>query len=390
MDREGIAIAGIKIMADNHADVKANAVGRGLHLAHLNVRSLLGRGRADLVKHQISNSGYDIFTLSETWLTEAIPDPILKIQGYNLARSDRNWGGPGGGVPKKGRGLLRYVKEGINFSDSKFAGFNVSDQNIEMQWLLVSLPNVRPIVVVNVYRPPQGDYKKCCELFLDAYNRAELADNCDIFAMGDFNINVEEKKSPATKELIFTINSLGLRQLINEPTRTSFREGRSTATRIDLIFSNSDFVLDMNLSDHLAVAVTRKKCKQHKTRTEFKGRSYRNYVQEDFQNRLLLHNWDRFFEERDPNVLWDFMYSIIIEEINEMCPVKSFKVYERREPWITNEALEEIKDKDRILNRARRTGKEEDWALASRERNRVGRELELLRRDFLKNRQEEH
>ena len=70
--------------------------------------------------------------------------------------------------------------------------------------------------------------------------------------------------------------------------------------------------------------------------------------------------------------------------------MKSFRVSERREVWITNEALEAIKDKDRALARAKRSGKQEDWELAKRLRNRVGRELENLKTDFLKQRQEEN
>ena len=72
-----------------------------------------------------------------------------------------------------------------------------------------------------------------------------------------------------------------------------------------------------------------------------------------------------------------------------MCPIKNFKVNKSREPWITNEALEAIKDKDRLLRRARRSGREDDWVSAKRERNRVGREIENLRAEYLKSKQEE-
>ena len=382
-------------MEGERQEIQPEDLGKGLHLAHLNVRSLLGSNKVDLIKNQIRNSGYDIFTLSETWLSKIVPDPLVNIPNYTVSRLDRSWGGSNEENPKRGGGLLCYLKEGINFSDSKLEKLNMSSKDIEMQWLLVSLSNVRPIVIVNVYRPPSGDYKKCCELLLESFNNAALADNTDYFVMGDFNINLNDKKTPEARELVFTMNSLGLRQLIDKPTRTSFKNGRVSETRIDLIFSNSELVqnarvLDLNLSDHSAVAVTRKKVAQAKLKVEFKGRSYRNYNKEDFQNRLTGHNWEGFYEERDPGNLWHIMEELITREIDEMCAMKSYRVAEKREPWLTNEALEAIKDKDRIMARAKRTGKEEDWSLAKRERNRVGRELELLRRDYLKNQQEEH
>ena len=80
----------------------------------------------------------------------------------------------------------------------------------------------------------------------------------------------------------------------------------------------------------------------------------------------------------------------VLMEIEAMCPQKSFRVSRNREPWITNEAIEAIKDKDRLLKRAKTTGKEEDWVRAKRACNMVGRNIEILRADFLKQQQDEH
>ena len=371
-----------------------NYLGRGLHLAHLNVRSLIGGSKAELIKLQIASSGLDVFTLSETWLHEAIPDSMLHIQKFSLSRMDRRWRDKGTDRAKRGGGLLCYVREGIQYSDTKYKDLNVSCGDLEMQWLFLSLQQVRPIDVVNVYRPPQGDYKNCCSLITEAFMKAGLKDNTDVFLLGDFNINMDDKNALNSKELLFTTGALGLRQLINAPTRIAYRGGVPSKTMIDLIFSNSDcireaVVMDINISDHQAVRVTRKKIAIKKEKVEFQGRSYRNYDREEFQRTLSNKSWDNFFDERDPNLLWEIMQSRMLEEIDRMCPIKVFKVNKAREPWVTNEALEAIRDKDRLLKRAKRTGKEEDWAQARRERNRVGRDLEVLRAEFLKQQQEE-
>ena len=42
--------------------------------------------------------------------------------------------------------------------------------------------------------------------------------------------------------------------------------------------------------------------------------------------------------------------------LNRICPVRKFKVNEVREPWVTIELLEEIKEKDRVLQVARQSG----------------------------------
>ena len=358
----------------------------------------MGGHKFDMLKHQIKGSGFQMFLLSESWLTEATPNKVVEIEGFDTIRGDRAWRDDenmGKQEPKRGGGLLCYIKEGIKYSDSKFRHLNTSCKDLEMLWIKLSLENVRPIIVVNIYRPPQGSYLKCCELISNAFEKADLKDNTDIFMMGDFSINFDDKTSPGFKELDFTTKSLGLNQLIESPTRSVFRDGIITENRIDLIFSNSEHVadsktLDFNISDHLGIMVTRKKTPVKVHKIDFKGRSYKNYTKEVFQENLLNSNWEDFFNNDDPNWLWDFMYKTILANIEPMCPMKSFKVAGFKEPWMTNEAIEAIKDKDRALNRAKRTKNAEDWEQAKRVRNRVGRDIENLRADYLKNQQEAH
>ena len=119
-----------------------------------------------------------------------------------------------------------------------------------MQWVAINLTNVRPIVVVNIYRPPKGDYKKCCTLISDAFMKANLKDNTEIYLLGDFNINYNDKKAPAYRELDFTTRTLGLSQFITSPTRTFFRDGIAHESRIDLIFSNSEIIQNLSGSEH--------------------------------------------------------------------------------------------------------------------------------------------
>ena len=118
--------------------------------------------------------------------------------------------------------------------------------------------------------------------------------------------------------------------------------------------------------------VTRKKVTMKTPKIEFVGRSYKNYVKEDFQEVLVNENWREFYSSQDPNKMWEIMEGIILEKVSEFCPLRSYKVNGYREPWITNEAIEAIKDKDRLLKKARISAKVEEWADAKRVRNKVG------------------
>ena len=97
-----------------------------------------------------------------------------------------------------------------------------------------------------------------------------------------------------------------------------------------------------------------------------------------------------FFNSRDQNEMWDMMLDKITGTVDAICPLKSYKVKGKREPWITNEAIEAIKDKDRLHRQANNTGTWEDWEEAKRCRNKVGKDLKNLRADFLRQQQEVH
>ena len=165
-------------------------------------------------------------------------------------------------------------------------------------------------------------------------------------------------------------------------------------TCIDNIFTNSESIseaktLDWNFSDHYAVAVKRKRIKVHNEKVSFKGRSYRNYMKEDLQNVLLAHDWAAYYQSNNPEQCWDIIENLVRQHLNVTCPEKLFKVRVARDPWVNNEIIEQIKDKDRALRIARRSGRQEDWALAKTERNRVGRLVDQAKAEFLKDQQSE-
>ena len=83
-----------------------NVVGKGLNIAHLNVRSLLGGYKFEMVRKQIEESNIDVFTISESWLTSAIPDRVFECMNYTSVRLDRSLNEEGNDklLPKRGGG----------------------------------------------------------------------------------------------------------------------------------------------------------------------------------------------------------------------------------------------------------------------------------------------
>ena len=200
--------------------------------------------------------------------------------------------------------------------------------------------------------------------------------------MGDFNLDFLDRNSKHAKELNQTMKSFGMYPQISKQTKLGHK-----SSCLDQIFTNSNYVsqsgiLNINLSDHLAVFCCRKKSKVISEKINFEGRSYRNYIKEDFQSNLINSNWNDFYSSVDPNICWNIMENIIRTEIDNMCPIKIFKVSKSRDPWISNEILEEIRDKDNALRRARRTSNAEHYNFAKSERNRVGKLVDKARANF--------
>ena len=66
-----------------------------------------------------------------------------------------------------------------------------------------------------------------------------------------------------------------------------------------------------------------------------------------------------------------------------MCPIRSFHVKNYRPNWITNELLEQIKDRDYFYSKAKSTGNEDDWNIAKYLRNLNNANIRRAKREFI-------
>ena len=88
--------------------------------------------------------------------------------------------------------------------------------------------------------------------------------------------------------------------------------------------------MNLNISDHFAVYCTRKKIPIKHEKKSFTGRSYRNYIKEDFQDNILNADWKPFYNSVCAIECWDIIEKIIRHEIDKMCLVKTFRVSQSR------------------------------------------------------------
>ena len=78
------------------------------------------------------------------------------------------------------------------------------------------------------------------------------------------------------------------------------------------------------------------------------------------------------------------MEQIIRENIDIMCPLKTFKIKQEKEPWISDQLIELIKDKDHALRRAKKRKDPQLWKEAKRLRNNCIKRLRDARAEYIR------
>ena len=103
---------------------------------------------------------------------------------------------------------------------------------IEIVWIEMRL-NKKPILLGNIYRPPNTDSKVLSSIEV---MMKKVASECkEVVLMGDLNLNLLVQSSQADNLLLITSDN-NLKQLISEPTITDHSQ-----TLLDVLFtSNAD------------------------------------------------------------------------------------------------------------------------------------------------------
>ena len=107
--------------------INNNLKEQGLKVAHLNVDGM--RSKLSQIRILLQEVKFDILAVSESKISNKIEDNVIKIEGYNIYRSDRN---------VNGGGVLIYYKESLNlYIEEKlgqYEGFEAAWINI-VAWI---------------------------------------------------------------------------------------------------------------------------------------------------------------------------------------------------------------------------------------------------------------
>ena len=116
----------------------------------------------------------------------------------------------------------------------------------------------------------------------------------------------------------------------------------------------------------------------------FEGRSYKHYDKQDFSKSISSKNWPPFYDAHTPSGAWKEMLNIITEEADRQCPIKHYKIRNSKPSWLTNELIEQMKDRDYFYQKAKKMNDEDDWNIAKFHRNQVNFNIRKAKADYIK------
>lgn len=173
------------------------------------------------------------------------------------------------------------------------------------------------------------------------------------------------KRTDTTKNLIQIFSTFGFYQHINQPTRKTAK----TKSIIDVIYIKTNMKIDSFidksvLSDHYLVGTSRYLGHTQPQYVYVKGRSYKNYNYELAKKFYDTQRRDLIFSYNDPNLIWTKLLSFINKCANTLCPYKEMEVRQNKPPWITNELIEILHERDQAFEEAYSSNNQNSWVTA--------------------------
>ena len=314
-------------------------------IASLNVNSL--PAHIDEIRLLLHEKNIHILALNETKIDSDYASELLKIEGYQFDRLDRD---------RRGGDIGFYIRDTFEVDVRE----DIPASSLELRCIEVEPVQAKPFFVASWYRPP-SDPVEVFDKLEEVFKFLE-SEGKEIILLGDTNCDLSSTLSPlecpnydvpiCTKHMLDFYNSFGLKQLITEPTR----ETLDTATIIDHVaISNPSNVVESgvvktSISDHYLVYVTRKfrgsiKA-NHKVIT---SRQMKKFNKDLFISDLAETDWSAivYNSHRLDNAvrLWSSRLSSIIEK---HAPLRERRVTERFSPWITPDLKQLFRTRDKM------------------------------------------
>ncbi|XP_046679359.1 uncharacterized protein LOC124366802 [Homalodisca vitripennis] len=281
----------------------------------------------------IDDFQFDLLGITESWLSSETPSHVFYVPCYSLHRCDRPTGlGDGGG------GIVLYVKEEIKFVRLYLQ--NV-DNRIEYISGVVNLKGLKLLICI-AYRPPDVPYSTLSSLIHALYiDESPGVDS--VILLGDLNVNLLNQRRADVKYLERIFQSMGLSQIIKEPTRVT----ESSFSLIDLIIVDKTHYLDVGMVDtsniftHNGRRITDHRLtycdvpyKKSKSKEKFiTYRNFRDFDGDTFIDVASNIHWDNIMTHRNVDDITNVLTSKIVQVFDECAPLVRKRITKKKAPW---------------------------------------------------------
>lgn len=143
-----------------HPELQKLTSQKGMKFLSWNIRSL--PKHVDELYLLLDTCNIDIISFSESWLGKDNHNNQFRLPNYKMYRNDRTG-------KKKGGGLCTYVKGSLSCNALRYHKLNLSNLHLETLVLDIKLQQTRPIILINVYRPPSGKVTEGMDMLQKTY-----------------------------------------------------------------------------------------------------------------------------------------------------------------------------------------------------------------------------
>ena len=113
-------------------------------------------------------------------------------------------------------------------------------------------------------------------------------------------------------------------------------------------------------------------------------RSLKNYNKEMFQANLLDVDWSSVICSDNVIEAWENFKSIFMSAIDNIAPMKEVLIKQRTQPWITNEILQCIKNRDKAFRVYKKDSLDAIFSIFKDLRNKTQTIIYTAKRDYFK------
>lgn len=303
---------------------------KGLSLCHINAQSL--NNKIDEFRLVFEGSGIDVICVSETWFTQSTTDSLIRLNGYNVFRSDR---------VRHGGGVAIYIKNNII---SKVRLKSCNEEKVEYIFVEI-VSSGRKMLIGCIYRPNRNIH---FDQFFTVLETLTVAYS-DLLLAGDFNADILTDHHLCNHLLSLSLTPTN--------TTTPTHYSATTATLLDIFFVGNmnkvllyDQISACCFSNHdlifLSYDFLVPSVDYSFTYRDFKNINY-NILYENFHQ----ISWNEIFHMTSVDEQLSFIESNIIQLFDESVPIKTKKVVAKDKPWFTNAIKCLIQSRDLAYSR---------------------------------------